>query len=69
VKQVWRWVRILGGFVLVFLGILGLFLPFLQGIAMIIAGLVLLAAEFHWARRLLAWMRAKWETARAPRAD
>ncbi len=61
--QLWRVARIVAGFVLLSLGLVGLFLPFLQGIAMIIAGLLLLAREFHWARRLVAWMKARWPRA------
>jgi uncharacterized protein (TIGR02611 family) len=29
------------------------------GIAVILLGLVVLSAEFHWARRALAWVRAR----------
>lgn len=59
--HVWRWVRIIAGFALVGLGVIGLFLPVLQGILFIMAGLLLLAREFHWARRLLDWVRRKRE--------
>ncbi|MFQ5695778.1 MAG: PGPGW domain-containing protein [Terriglobia bacterium] len=62
-----RWVRparIIGGFLLIGLGIIGLFLPFLQGIAMIAGGLLLLAPEFPWARRILDWMKGRWTAAR-----
>jgi uncharacterized membrane protein YbaN (DUF454 family) len=58
-KQTWRLLRIIGGFALLGLGIVGLFLPILQGIAFIIAGLLLLAREYHWARNLLNWVRRK----------
>lgn len=54
-----RLARIIAGFGLIALGIPGLFLPFLQGIAMIIGGLLLLAREYHWARQLLDWARHK----------
>jgi uncharacterized protein YqgC (DUF456 family) len=64
VKTVWRWVRIVAGFVLLLGGIAGLFLPFLQGIAMIVAGLILLGREFHWARRLLEWAKRRWHSVR-----
>lgn len=57
--RVARWARIIGGFSLLALGIVGLFLPVLQGIAFIIAGLLLLAREYHWARRLLDWVRRR----------
>lgn len=58
-KQTWRLLRIISGFGLLGLGIVGLFLPILQGIAFIIAGLLLLAREYHWARNLLNWVRRK----------
>lgn len=57
--QVWRWARIIGGFALVGLGVIGLFLPVLQGIAFIVLGLLLLSREYHWARRLLDWVQRK----------
>ena len=61
-----RWARIIGGFGLIALGIVGLFLPVLQGIALIVAGLFLLAREYHWARRLLDWVRRKRERMSTP---
>ena len=64
--QVVRWVRIIAGFGLIGLGIIGLFLPVLQGIAFIVAGLLLLAREYHWARRLLDWVRRKRSAAQHP---
>lgn len=67
-KQVWRVARIVAGFALIGLGIIGLFLPFLQGIAFIVAGLLLLSREFHWARRLLDWAKQKWSSVRAASA-
>ncbi len=67
-KQVWRVVRIVAGFVLIAGGIAGLFLPFLQGVAMIVGGLVLLAREFHWARRLLDWAKRRWHSFRGVEA-
>lgn len=57
--QAARLARIVGGFGLIGLGIIGLFLPFLQGIAFIVLGLLLLSREYHWARRLLDWVRRK----------
>jgi uncharacterized protein YqgC (DUF456 family) len=63
--QVWRVARIIAGTVLIGIGVIGLFLPFLQGIALIIAGLLLLAREFHWARRVVDWLRSRWGTPRA----
>lgn len=69
--QLWRLTRIIAGFILIGLGIVGLFLPFLQGIAMIVAGFLLLAREFHWARRVLEWAKRRWSSVRGvgARAD
>ena len=63
-KAAWRMGRIILGFALLGLGVIGLFLPFLQGVAMIVAGLLLLAPEFQWARRLLEWAKRKWHSVR-----
>ncbi|MGH9804204.1 MAG: PGPGW domain-containing protein [Candidatus Acidiferrales bacterium] len=63
-KAAWRLGRIILGFALLGLGVIGLFLPILQGVAMIVAGLLLLAPEFQWARRLLDWAKRKWHSVR-----
>jgi uncharacterized membrane protein YbaN (DUF454 family) len=47
------------GWLLVALGIVGLVLPFLQGIALIVAGLALLAPDLPWARRCLDWLKQR----------
>lgn len=47
---------ILGWFFLV-LGVLGLFLPVLQGVLFLAIGLAILATEQVWAHRLLMWLR------------
>ncbi len=44
--------RIITGFVLILVGMIGWLLPVLPGWALIIAGLALLSRHFHWARRL-----------------
>ena len=62
--QFWRMGRIVSGFFLLVLGVIGLFLPVLQGIAMIVAGLLILAPEFPWAQRLLNWLRQKFSSVR-----
>ena len=49
---VWRVLRIFAGWTLLLLGILGLFLPVLQGFLFIASGLALLSADVQWARRL-----------------
>ena len=52
-----RWLRIGAGFSLVFVGLLGWVLPILPGWVFVIPGLMLLGKEFHWARRILQWLR------------
>lgn len=51
-------VRIALGSTLVGLGVLGLFLPFLQGILFISIGLTVLARDIPWIRRGLDRLRA-----------
>ena len=60
-SKVWRIGRIISGFALLILGVIGLFLPILQGVAMIVAGLLLLAPDIPWARRLLDWLKARYQ--------
>jgi uncharacterized membrane protein YbaN (DUF454 family) len=60
-KSIWkalphpvRWVFVaLVGVTLIILGLAGVVLPLLPGPALIIAGLVVLASEFAWARVVL----------------
>ncbi|WP_044642407.1 PGPGW domain-containing protein [Risungbinella massiliensis] len=52
------WLTILGYSFLV-LGVLGLFLPFLQGILFLLIGLAILSKTTPWAHRLLEKFRAK----------
>ena len=56
---VWRVLRLCAGWALLLLGIVGLFLPVLQGLLFIISGLALLSADVRWARNLLERI-AKW---------
>ena len=65
VPKVWRprWKRLLiliSGWAFVVLGVLGLFLPFLQGFLFLAIGFYLLSLESVWARRLMDRMRARW---------
>jgi hypothetical protein len=59
--------RNIAGTIVILVGIAGLFLPFLQGIALIVAGflmldferkdeIVLRVREHHWTRRLAEWL-------------
>jgi uncharacterized protein len=41
------------------LGIVGLFLPVLQGILFLFIGLIILSSEYVWAHRLIAWLRRR----------
>jgi hypothetical protein len=40
-------------------GMVGWLLPIIPGWLLVIPGLLLLSKEFHWARRLLDWVRAR----------
>jgi uncharacterized membrane protein YbaN (DUF454 family) len=42
-----------GGWILVVLGVAGLMLPFLPGVPLLIAGLLMLSADHRWARNCL----------------
>jgi uncharacterized membrane protein YbaN (DUF454 family) len=53
--------RIIAGFALVLIGIVGLIMPIMPGWVFIIPGLVLLADYFPPIRRLLDWARQKLE--------
>ncbi|PYV56714.1 MAG: hypothetical protein DMG91_08680 [Acidobacteria bacterium] len=55
--KVKRFLLILTGWAFVALGIVGLFLPVLQGILFLLIGLVILSAEYTWAQRLLQKLR------------
>ena len=52
-------VAIVVGWAFVVLGIIGLFLPVMQGILFIIIGLTILSSEYVWAHHLLAKLRAR----------
>lgn len=47
------------GWAFLLLGVVGLFLPVLQGILFLLIGLTLLSAEYVWAHRLLAHLRLR----------
>lgn len=54
-----RWWRVCLGWFFIVLGILGIFLPILQGVLFLLIGLGLLSTEYVWARRLLEKLRAR----------
>jgi uncharacterized membrane protein YbaN (DUF454 family) len=68
-RRIWRGVRIGAGSLLLALGVLGLFVPVLQGIAFILAGLAVLATEFPWARRWLDAVRDRIRRLRRRRGE
>jgi uncharacterized protein len=47
------------GWAFIVLGILGLFLPVLQGVLFLVIGLVILSSEYVWAHRLLIRLRER----------
>ena len=47
------------GWAFILLGILGLFLPILQGILFILIGLIILSTEYIWAHRLVEKLKAR----------
>lgn len=51
--------KIVLGWVFLVLGVLGLFLPILQGVLFLAIGLAILATEQVWAHRLLLWLRRR----------
>lgn len=48
----WRVLRIASGFLLLVFGVIGLFLPILQGVLMILAGLAVLGKDLPWSRAI-----------------
>ena len=54
--RIWRQIS---GWGLLFLGVIGLFLPFLQGILFIILGLSILSTDYPWAGNILQKIKAK----------
>jgi uncharacterized membrane protein YbaN (DUF454 family) len=47
------------GWAFIVLGIIGLFLPILQGILFLLIGLVILSSEYVWAHQLLHKLRTR----------
>ena len=62
-QRLWRLGKITAGISLLVLGVIGLFLPFLQGILFLIMGLSLLSTESLRAKAWLEWLqrRAGWK--------
>ena len=47
------------GWCFILVGIVGLFLPILQGVLFLLIGLIILSSEYVWAHKLLARLRAR----------
>ncbi len=47
------------GWAFILLGIVGLFLPILQGVLFLLVGLIILSSEYVWAHRLLGKLRER----------
>jgi uncharacterized membrane protein YbaN (DUF454 family) len=66
-----RWARkivvAVVGVVTILIGVVGLFLPILQGVLLIVLGLAILATEFPLARRGLDALRSRFRRARERR--
>jgi uncharacterized membrane protein YbaN (DUF454 family) len=58
-RHVIRFGKLTLGIACLGLGVVGLFLPFLQGILFVVIGLSLLSSESDRARRLLEWLRQR----------
>ena len=55
-----RIIRYISGITLLVLGVIGLFVPILQGILMIIAGLLILAPESKLIQKMIEKLRKKY---------
>lgn len=55
-----RYAVLVLGWLFIFLGILGLFLPILQGILFLTIGLILLSRESVWAAAKLDWLKTRY---------
>ncbi len=56
---IWRVTRITFGVSCLGLGVAGLFLPFLQGILLIVVGLTVLSRDSRHAHQALTWLRTR----------
>jgi uncharacterized protein len=57
--QIKRVGLIVTGWLFIILGVVGLFLPIMQGLLFICIGLLILSSEYVWAHKLLQKLRAK----------
>jgi uncharacterized membrane protein YbaN (DUF454 family) len=57
--QVKRAAILILGWCFILLGVVGLFLPILQGVLFLLVGLIILSSEYVWAHQLLAKVRQR----------
>jgi uncharacterized protein len=57
--RVKKMVLLLLGWSFIVLGVIGLSLPILQGVLLLIIGLVILSSEYKWAHKLLRKIRTR----------
>ena len=52
--------RKIAGWTLLFLGVLGMVLPFLQGFLFLALGLFIMRHQYLWAHRGMGWVERRW---------
>ena len=57
--QVKRVLILILGWCFILLGVVGLFLPILQGVLFLLIGLIILSSEYVWAHHLLTKLRQR----------
>lgn len=60
--RVKKLVVLLSGWCFILLGVIGLFLPVLQGVLFLLIGLFILSSEYIWAHRILQKLRSRCPT-------
>lgn len=60
--RVKRIALLLMGWGFIVLGVIGLFLPILQGVLFLIVGLLILSSEYVWAHKMLQEIRTRFPT-------
>ena len=64
VQRLGAFSRLIFGWLLITLGLLGIVLPVIPGIPLLIAGLVLLSTQYRWAQASVVWMKARFRKTR-----
>ena len=58
-RSVKKALAIVAGWLFIVLGVIGLFLPFMQGVLFIMIGLTVLSGEYVWAHQMLTKVRTR----------